>query len=807
MLVGGLGYAFMTRPKPDVLADFRKAEAQMQEGEYADAVATLSERVLPLLNKGVLDEDVRRGFHLMRARGLYLGQVEKGIDRKENHANIHAEYLRAKVAGATLEPQDELYLARTLMSLGRLDEAAEFAEALTPGLSGDKLKLQKDLIERALAVGSDGHQLALTLLTDLTARTDLDAQTRLWAVSRQATLSLAQGYPEEAATKLLRTLPRVMQEADPALQGETLLTLARAYIAQGDDVGGSEHLNTALQVLPPGSALAAEVLTLRGRLAQRLAQEDIARASFEQVIDEHELSPHKLEAMLGLAEVEFRDLQQESPTGVPTQAITMYQHVADEFLTEAKHTLDRDTLRESIMERCRERAEVEDWQSALTLATMARELYRGEKEETELSPDILLAQAQCQRRIAEDLLLGTDGGVRELSQADPATQREARELLLAAGLHFRQYAERIVTDDTGDYADSLWSSADCYNRAGDLEEAIRAYLTFATDFPSDARAMEAKFRLAEAYRARGDLKPAEAQYRDLLLARDSAGRSGPYADASYVPLAQTLLADEATDNDAEAEKLLLEALSGRVGGAGTPEYRAALRELGDFYHRSNRHEPAIEKYEEYLVRVEAASRTDDVVAIREWRSSPLVRYRLADAYRLSARVIDRTLLGAMPDSDQRSLKATRTQRLNRAFGAYSKVADDLEIRDRRGSLEDIALRNSFFFRGDCAFELGDFEEAIRQYDAARERYPRDPASLVALTQVVSALLEKGEIDKARVANEKARKFYESLPESAWDDAALPMGKREWERWLASQSKLIDRPSTSESHAEAPDTDR
>jgi tetratricopeptide (TPR) repeat protein len=104
------------------------------------------------------------------------------------------------------------------------------------------------------------------------------------------------------------------------------------------------------------------------------------------------------------------------------------------------------------------------------------------------------------------------------------------------------------------------------------------------------------------------------------------------------------------------------------------------------------------------------------------------------------------------------------------------------------------MRNSFFFRGDCAFELADFEEAIRQYDAARERYPRDPASLVALTQVVSALIEKGELDKARVANEKARKFYESLPESAWDDPALPMGKREWERWLASQTRLIDRPS-------------
>jgi tetratricopeptide (TPR) repeat protein len=805
LLIGGVSYAFLTRPKPDPLIDFRVAESQMKSGEYAEAVATLSERVLPLLNKGVLDEEARRGFHLMRARGLYLGQREKGIDRKENHENIKSEYLRAEVAGAKLEPQDHLYMSRTLLALDQLPEAAMRLDELPKEFEAQKLEVQKDLVEAAIAKGREGEQVALTLLTELTARTDLDGQTRLWAVSRQAELALAQGYTEEAATRLLRTLPRVMEEADPVLKGQTLLTLAKAYIAQGDDAGASQHLDTAIDILPDSSSVKADVLTLRGQLAQRLDQIDIAANCFQRVIEEHEITGRLLEAMLGLSEVEFHKDQLESPTSPPERALEMYQRVVDDFAIEEKQTLDRETLRESIMARCRERAEVEDWRSALALSSMARSLYRGDAAQAELPPEILLAQAQSQRRIAEDLLVSSDGGVRELSQADPATQREARELLLAAGEHFREYAERVVKDDTGDYADSLWSSAECFNRAGDMEEAISSYLQFATDFPSDARAMEAKFRLAEAYRARGDLKPAEAQYRDLLAARDSAGRSGPYADASYVPLAQTLLADESADNDGEAEKLLLQALSGRVGGVGTPAYRGALRELGDYYHRTGKHEAAIERYEEYLQRVEAASRSDDVAAAREWRDSPLVRYRLADSYRLSARGIDKTLMGALPDSDQRALRATRTQRLNRAFDQYGRVTDELERRDRRGSLEDVAMRNSFFFRGDCAFELADFEEAIRQYDAARERYPRDPASLVALTQVVSALIEKDELDKARVANEKARKFYESLPESAWDDPALPMGKREWERWLASQSRLIDRPQ--QQQAEATDGDR
>lgn len=939
LLVGGGVYALATRPKGDVLVDFRKAQAQMEDKQYAKAVATLSEKVLPILNKGGLTNEQRRGFHLMRARGIYLGAKEAGVDREENHEAILDEYARAEKivvssAGSShppdppdppdhpdhpdtppdnhgdepahgeanassgsastpeLEPQDQVYITQTLLALGRLGKAASRLDHL-PALSDEHERLQKAIIEKALTVidgegtpqaprtrerarkhadsnalhegasTDEAQQVAVMLLAEFTARPNLDAQTRLWAVSRQARLALAQGYPEEAATKLLRTLPRVMQESDPTLQGETLLLLAKAYIAQGDLEGAAKQLGTAMDVLPDYHDLNAELLTLAGQVAQQMEQPEQAREYFARVLDQFEYSPEKYKAMLGMAEVEFRLAQLESPTSPPSLAISQYQFLVDEYQgiapgsdkasaldarnahvtpvaeqhgspaghpdepSEAPaeehgvadtHTqsvpeenaapvhrtptkvaakpdqlLDRGVLSDSIMARSRERAEVEDWRSALTLASMVTSLYQGKDADTQPPNESTLAIAQSRRRIAEDLLANADGGLRALAEADPATQREARELLLGAGENFREYAERIVKDDASEYADALWQSADCFDMAGDLEGAVRGFLQFSSDFPSDARAMEAKFRLAEAYRARGDLKPAEAQYRDLLSRRDSAGRSGPYADASYVPLAQTLLADEDPANDADAEQLLQSALSGRVGGVATPGYRAALKELGELFAKTGKHEAAIERFEEYLTRMDAAVKARDPQALREAKGVPLIRFKLADAYRLSARGIDKALDGALPDSDQRSLRKTRQTRLSKAFEAYSTVADELERRERRGPLEDVALRNSFFFRGDCAFEMHDLEEAIRQYDAAKERYPRDPASLVALTQMVSALVEKGDVKGARVANEKARKFYESLPETVWDDPTLPMGKREWERWLAAQTKLIDKP--------------
>jgi len=61
--------------------------------------------------------------------------------------------------------------------------------------------------------------------------------------------------------------------------------------------------------------------------------------------------------------------------------------------------------------------------------------------------------------------------------------------------------------------------------------------------------------------------------------------------------------------------------------------------------------------------------------------------------------------------------------------------------------------------------------------------------LVALIQIVNSYLEMGDMQSARTANERARAFYESLPDEVWDDPYLPMRREDWERWLASTSAL------------------
>jgi TolA-binding protein len=829
----------MTRPKPDPLDDFRLAESQMSGSQYAEALDTLSNRVLPLLNKGMLTQEQRRGFHLMRARALYLGQKERGIARTENYENITAEYERASKEGASLQPQDEVYIAEALVATGKLDDAMKRTLALSPEQEGQRVVLLKEMIEKSLEDGSS-HTRTLDLLTALTSSTTLSSADRLWALSRQARLMIAQGYYEDATTKILRTLPRIATDVGPTLRGEVLVTLARAYLMQGDFEGALQQLRSAQEAVEFRGEVAAEAMVLEGQALQHLGHSEEALVPFQRVLDEIPATRWRAEATLGAADVGAALAHaNENDEGLET-AIHHYEELVDEVNARSERgggghgahatashdahakgahaeeshggdahasggdhspgahraethdehrshaplwgagEVSAEVLGERLMERYHEQFEAGSPEQALRFASLGESLY----EKDDAPPELLFALATVRRAIADGLLTGEeDAPLTTLADADPATQRQARELLLSAGDYFQRHAGKVASSDVNAYAQSLWDAADSYDRAGDTEEAVRQFQTFVGDFPSDSRHAEAKFRLGQAYRARGEAKLAAQVFTDLV----SAGGKGPYADASYVPLAQTLLSDDDKTNDAQAEELLGEVLSGRIGGTGSPEYRRALLELGDLCYRTGRHEQAAERFEEYLDRVGEDADAD--TSALPGRSRGAIRFKLADAYRLSAREVRRAMQGEIPESDARELDRTSRERLARAAALYEEAISEVEGQSRRSALDDVYLRNAFFYVGDCAFDQGDYETAVRRYEAARERYPKDPASLVAMMQIVSAYLEQGEPRKAGVANAKARKFYESLPESVWDDPTLPLTRREWERWLDAQGRL------------------
>jgi TolA-binding protein len=334
--------------------------------------------------------------------------------------------------------------------------------------------------------------------------------------------------------------------------------------------------------------------------------------------------------------------------------------------------------------------------------------------------------------------------------------------------------------DNAAFGRSLWLAADSFDLGGERDQAIALFNDYAKFFPGDPRQPEARYRLARAYQSRGEYGTASEVYRGLVAdGKGSGTNAGPFADASLVPLAQCLLMDAAPENDDEAQGLLLEVIEGKSGSVNTPQYRQALVVLASVKARKGEYAGAIQHLEE------AAQRFTDDPEI-----STLL-YNLADAHRLDAKAIARTLTEALPDSRKQLLTETRQARLRRAMELFDRVRTALEGKDARrlSALERLQLRNSSFFVGDCAFELRDFDGAIRRYDAAREKYPQDPASMVAMIQIVNGYVEQGDLARAATAQQRAVMFYKSMPPTAWNDPDLPMTREDWQRWLDSMKAL------------------
>lgn len=789
MLIAGLAYLISRAPKPDVQGPLSQAEGLISEEKFDQAITLLNERVLPLVGTSSMTPQTQRTYHLLVARALYRGQRALGISREDNNTAIAEQFAEAERGSEGLEAADLYAYADTLLALGQAEAALARADQLPAAMNRQRVSLYRAIVDRTLRSASPQYDRALELIGRVRSGAELTQADAVWAAARQTELLLTQGYSAEAVAKLLPLLPG-FESAPDRDRGELLALLGRAYLDGMQVEPAVRHLERARALLPPddpamGAALVAlgraRTLAAAGEAPEQLAQ---ARESFSAAVTGFSDPRVQWPALLGLAEVESR-LSMLDGSATVEECLGTYARLVEAVRSggaQAGVPVDAAAVGRSLLARFRERFDSgrrEDGETAVRFVAMAETLYPFDQVE----PEILLALAEANLRAADEKLPtepGPAGAVQEgprLERLDPATRSEVKQRLLSAADYFRRHAQQVVISDAETYGRSLWQAALAYDRAGNQPDAISALQEFLAAFPEDPRTPEAGFRLARAHQMRGESELAVALFRRLIGGRD--GQTGPFGDASYVPLAQALLADADGGNDAEAVDLLKSVLAGRLGGVENPHFRPALLALGEHAYASGDYSQAIESLGE---------------AVERFPDDPMVhvtRFRLADANRRSAEAISAKLEESMPDQERRTLEGLRDERLRTALGLFERVRDSLDAVDprRRSGLEELCLKQSFFAVGDCAFALAEYDLAIRAYDAARERYNRQPDALVALVQIVSAHLKQGDLSKAATAQQRAKSFYLSIPPEVWQESAHAMSREAWERWLESTEEI------------------
>ena len=701
----------------------------------------------------------------------------------EPFETIAEYYQRAERLDHPLEAAAIRRLATVYATLGRGREALALVDRLPIEQPRQRYLIVRDLIERRLAhAGAGDPDLAplLVRFEEELARERLASARReheVWITAVRARRLLA-GEDHAEAIRLLhaRILKFTADQGDGDLASLYLL-LARAYQHQDrldprDLENAEHHYRQADARLDRGDPMRAEVLVGLGRLALAGDEQQAIQQAHELFTQAVRLYPsHRaaVEAWIGKGDCEAR-------LGNHALAHESFARAAERLMDAPADDPRKALLEQTVRLHVTTANEKGEYERALALLDLLMPVYAPDPPAA-----MLLELADTHRRIAEAKLkrAGRVSLYQDDAGPEALTPQAARQANQEAAIHFDKaaefflrHAQAVTLSDSDAYAESLWNAARAFDRAQNWDQAIETYARFVRTHETDPRLLEARSQLGRSLLAAGQPHAALEQFDHLVKHHPQA----PETIDALVPRALAHL--EAGERDAALRQLKLIVENHDAIRPDSASYREAVIELGKLHARMGRQDP------DYFV--PAIERlTESVERYGDRPEAALLRFELADAYRLSVAALRDRLSELRSQREQLENQAEQRRRLSQAQVFYNQVITELETRrpETLSSVERLALRNSYFYQADCAFDREQYELAIELYGKAAERWRRDPSALIARVQIVNAYSELGRVQDARAANRIALNQLERMPEDAFEDGNLPMTKRHWEDWL------------------------
>lgn len=732
-------------------------------------------------------------YYLLWGDLVYLQQDINRWDKPENHQRVLRYYQRAQDLGLSLGPAHLQRLAETYVALKRDTEAMEIIAQLKDASAQRRYMVIRRIIERRLHNHADAHELApLMARFDDELRQETNKQARreqeMWSVGVQAEGLMGIDEVEKSIEYLQRQMIHFMAEGGDEDLAPLRVLLAGAFQRLGEHEQAQRWYRLAQQKLDTVDPLNARVLVGLGQLD--LAMTGDVRAALENFSvaeAEYPTAPSYIHALIGRADCEAR-------LGSHPEAIEHFGQAVKIVTKDLRWSGDDlGRLVDPIHGHFELNVERQDFSLALDYLSLLKPVYRDEMPPRLLLEFAVTYEQIAERRLAEykrDNLMAdeaaddgsTDDGMADGDVAGPARPSPAQVRLVMqaaaaryanAAQYYFDHAHAVTGDDDEAYGLSLWSSAVNYDKAELWDKAIEVYTEFIKTRPDDPLQLEAINHLGGAYQSSGQHPTAADLFKRLVEEHPNT----PEAYKSLVPLARSHVA--MGENDAAERVLLYVVTSHPAITPSSMQYQEAVVELGKLYYQTHKYEDAI------------ARLTEAVDRYGQTRLAPTLRFRLADTYRRSIQAIDSSLGEPLPHSKVVVIRSEKARRLEQAQVLFSQVISELEGEPAAAMepLEKLYLRNAYFYRADCAYDLGRYEQAISLYDLAAKRWEAHPASLVALVQIVNAYCELGKTQEAKVANDRARWQLKRIPDEAFNDPTLPMTREHWQDWLRWTSEL------------------
>ncbi|MHC5023170.1 MAG: tetratricopeptide repeat protein [Planctomycetota bacterium] len=771
-------YVAMNRaPAHDFGGALSQVEQLIEAGRFDDARARLTDVIEPNLDEATPLQRAR--FLAAVGDWLAVSQVTRGTRDERTTRLVASNYGEAASLGLTLAP---VRLERWAHALIALDDVAgaqkRLAEldALDIGTDDDgeirarRNRVLRAMIDHSLLRSDRSVDDLLAILRRYRDDVRLSPADQVWAAARAAEARLQDERAREALDHLLVDMRRLELRAGDDADvpfGELYVLLARAHYDLGQFDDAKFNVQRGLSLLASSHPARGHAEVLLGAMAVAVDDLEAAADHFDVVAQHFIGTPSYWAGLLGRAEVRGK-------LGRDEASLTDYARLRDLLNSSNEARTSRRAVARSLLERHDAVLATGDLALALSYATLAESLF----DPAQVPADVLFRIAATNRQAGENLLPAPPESpadlrpaARRLMESDPAVRAQASVHFGVAATYFVRHARavRLEPGEEETWAQSLWWAADSFDRGGRHDEAIRHFREYVSGRGVEARRAEAQYRLGLSLQAVFEYGEAAAAFEQLLTEHPKT----LFASMSHVPLARCYLA---LDRRPEAEAELLAVIAGqRFIEPSAVHYRDALIELGRIYHNAGELRKAIERLTTALDRYPDDNRRPELL------------FRLADSYRRSAQEHEARIEEAatLAPSERLRLSTLRTDQLRQAMQFFDLVVSEHELAPSTepDPLGEDFLRSAFYYRADCSFELGLFEEAIEYYTQGARKYRDHHSSMHALIQIYNCYNELGDPDGANNAHRRALVRLSQLPDQAFEAPDALMDRQAWERWL------------------------
>lgn len=770
LIVGGLYFGRGGRAEHDFDGALNDVEALLIADEFDRAAEHLRGVIQPHLHEASDQHHAR--FAALVGDMIYLSQEARGGATQATRQSIIERYASARQLGLAFDHERLERWATTLIDLGRFDQAREFIESIDALTIDEKHaeaaalarnRVMRRLVEASLRQRDLPFEEVMAVLGEYRANARLRLADVVWAIARQAELRLAADLTRESVDQLLIDMRRIESrlEYERVNLGELYTLLAQGYYQLVEYRIAEQQATRALELLEGSNPVRGAALEVLGRIQLATTRVEAAYESFHLSVIDFDATPSHQPALLGRAE-------SSAVLGRHEESRRDYEHLARELARrQPRREINADRIARSLTDRHDAALATGQLELALSYMNLVAPFFAGR----EMPEQALVRLASTNRQLAENLL--ASAAEVNASEVDPGTRRQASEHYRQAGEFFLRRARALRPMPTEDaaWASSLWNAADCFDLAGYYEQAIEGFQQYVLGrSETDPRQIEAMHRLARCHQAVTQFAQSVELFEEVIARHPRS----LFAAKSHVPLAQGYMA---LGRRADAERHLRRVISGEMGFEPEAiEFADALLALGTLLHDTGDHLHAIEVLDRFVHAYPDEPRLTEAV------------YRLADSYRLEARRLRQEIeAGNLPLSREQELERLRVAHLREAGMFFERARERYERLgiQRLDRLRQDQLRHTYLYRGDCAFELGEYARSIELYDHAARRYAEHPASLVALIQIVNAYMLLNDPVRAATAHNRALLRLQQIPESALRDSDSLMSAEAWEAWLRS----------------------